>query len=199
MRLALSGIPHPVTGASFQLNYPTNALRLENSDAHTSGTNVPGSAMVLWNLSPAQDYQAQDGQVNFAASSAVPWELSSLAEFTFTFQPGAAAQRFWPVTVSHGEIGTGMDVATATPFELLLEGRSAQAANMSAGAFNSATGAFELSVTGDAGARYRIEVSDDLRTWTELTVMTADSGAIRVTDSPSAPAHHRFYRAIEIP
>ena len=199
VRLNLTDVLHPLTGASFQLNYPTNALRLENAEAHTTGTNFPVSAMALWNVSPGQDYERQDGQVSFAASSALPWELSSVAEFTFTVQPGATAQRFWPVTVSQGEIASGMDVESARPSELLLEGRTAQAANLSAGSFNPATGAFELSLTGDIGARYKIEVSDDLRAWTKVNVITADSGTIRVTDSPSTPVPHRFYRAVEIP
>ena len=195
------GVLFQITGASFQVNYPTNALRLENAASQVVGPIVPPSAMSLWNLSSEQDYASQNGQLNFAASAATSWPQNSgvLAELTFTVQPGTEAQRFWPVTVTRGEVAAGTDVDSSASVELLLEGRNAQPASLTVGAFNAATGAFELQLGGDPGTSYRIEASDDLRTWTSFSVITADSGSIRVTDSLANPVAHRFYRAVEVP
>ena len=58
-------------GASFALDYPTNALRLVNAQSARTGALVPSSAITLWNVQPAQnDYAAQNGQVRVAMSSA---------------------------------------------------------------------------------------------------------------------------------
>jgi hypothetical protein len=195
------GAQFPITGTSFQVNYPTNALRLENSLSHIVGPIVPPSAMTLWNLSSEQDYDRQEGQLNFAASAATSWQQNAgvLAELTFKVQPGTDAQRFWPITVTRSEIAVGTEINSSASFELLMEGRDPQPATLTAGTFSAATGSFELRLGGDPGTTYRIEVSEDLQTWTPISVITADAGIIRVTDNPSSPVAHRFYRAQEVP
>jgi hypothetical protein len=194
------GVLFPINGASVRVNYPTNALHLDSAEALATGPLVPSGAMTLWNVAPDQDYASQNGEVNFAASAAAAWQNhnGTLAELTFTVQPDAANQRFWTLTTSQGEVAAGIDVDLSTSSELVLEGRDAKPARLTVGELNPATGAFELTIAGDAGARYKIEASEDLRTWTQISVTSADSGVIRITDSPSTPAAHRFYRAVEV-
>ena len=55
-----------------------------------------------------------------------------------------------------------------------------------------------IQMEGTPGATYRIEISDNLQTWSPLTSRTADgNGEFQVTDGPTPPLPaRRFYRAI---
>src|SRR5688500_13159513 len=41
----------PLSGASFRLKYPVEALKLENATAHSVGALVPNGAVAVWNVS----------------------------------------------------------------------------------------------------------------------------------------------------
>jgi hypothetical protein len=57
-------------------------------------------------------------------------------------------------------------------------------------------GSVLLQLEGTPGATYRIQISQDLQTWTPLTTRTADpSGNFQLIDSPPLP-QRRFYRAV---
>ena len=200
VRVLLDGLLDPLSGASFELSYPTNALRLANETSHSAGAVVPQDALTMWNLTPDQDYPTQSGVIHFAAATPIEWSTNSgpIAEFNFTVQPGAADQWTWTLRLSNGEIGVDRDVIALSPSELTLTAREDLRAELSGGAYNSASGQFELRLTGKPGARYKVEFSEDLRTWTEISVVSDAKGNVVLTDTPSTPGARRFYRALEL-
>jgi hypothetical protein len=52
-----------------------------------------------------------------------------------------------------------------------------------------------LRLAGRAGARCVVETSNDLRTWTPLTTVTAAPGGVEFNDPEQTNAGRRFYRA----
>ena len=109
--IELENITEPFSGASFTLEYPAGALRLQDAGDHLPGAVVGGDAFLLWNLAPAQnDYANQSGSIAFGASSSSDWPGSAnggtLASFTFTVAPGASAQALWDLTVRDVELST---------------------------------------------------------------------------------------------
>jgi hypothetical protein len=51
-----------------------------------------------------------------------------------------------------------------------------------------------MSLSVDPGVTYKVEVSDDLQTWTEIGSFTSDSAAKTFLDETSADKPLRFYR-----
>lgn len=189
--VSLSGNDLPVSGASFALSYPTNALLLESASALGADSIVPLNALTLWNT-------GVQGTASFAGSAGLPWDANNgvVAELTFRVQPGAADQRAWTLRVSNGEAASGTDVAALGGSELSFAGREAQPTVLTA-AFNSTTGQIELRIAVEPGA-YKVEASEDLRTWTEIRSIGSFGGNIFVTDTPPANATRRFYRAQQV-
>jgi hypothetical protein len=71
VRVMIDNLSSPLIGASFSVDYPTDALRLVDSGSHTSGPMIPASTFAsIWNVSPNRNnYVTQNGRVSFAASS----------------------------------------------------------------------------------------------------------------------------------
>jgi hypothetical protein len=111
VRVMIDNLSSPLIGASFSVDYPTDALRLVDSGSHTSGPMIPASTFAsIWNVSPSRNnYVTQNGRVSFAASSAsLPSGGSgALAVLTFQVQPGAAGQALWPLTLRNCEVTSG--------------------------------------------------------------------------------------------
>lgn len=60
-------------------------------------------------------------------------------------------------------------------------------------------GAAELVMAGAPGRTYRIDVSDNLLEWSELTVVVATpTGIIEILDIEAKNQPQRFYRAVEL-
>ncbi len=57
------------------------------------------------------------------------------------------------------------------------------------------SGQFQFTLSGDAGAIYKIEASTDLVNWTQITNVVNSSGAVPIVDPDAANRSHRFYRA----
>jgi hypothetical protein len=57
----------------------------------------------------------------------------------------------------------------------------------------------ELRLTGQAGERYRVEASTDLREWALLCVETAGVEPIAVQDTTASQFRQHFYRAVPEP
>src|SRR5262249_35133438 len=127
VQVLLKNIATPVAGVSFTLDYPTNALRLLNSQSQQTGALVPGSAVSVWNVQPAQNnYTAQNGRVVFGTSSATSWPTNGgvLAEFVFQVQSSQVSQYRWPILLSSVELtADGYDVRDLSNAELFFIGR----------------------------------------------------------------------------
>jgi hypothetical protein len=57
-------------------------------------------------------------------------------------------------------------------------------------------GRIQLQFTGQTGQTYRVEVSDDLKSWELLSVQTAGTEPILVEDANTGNSPHRFYRTV---
>jgi hypothetical protein len=192
-----------ISGASFSIRYPTNALRLLSTDSHKSGAMVPSGSLVLWNVFPAQnDFVAQSGKVTFAAVSATPWPASAgvLAELTFEIQPGAETSYRWPIQVSAAEITrNGYENFALADTATALIGRDPLPARIGAVSVPSSASGFEFVLTGETGLSYRIDSSLDLRNWTAVGTITCTDGQATFRDPESASSGWRFYRAVMLP
>jgi hypothetical protein len=92
IEVQLKDMQSTIAGANFQLEYPTELLRLKDRSSHGAGEMVVKDAAAIWNVSPAQtDYSKQDGTLAMAVSSPEPWTVKNgvLAELTFEVQDGA--------------------------------------------------------------------------------------------------------------
>jgi len=58
---------------------------------------------------------------------------------------------------------------------------------------------FRMTLSGLFGARYEIDASSDLASWTRLVTLTNAYGAVQFTDGAAANLLHRFYRASLVP
>ncbi|MGZ8901356.1 MAG: cohesin domain-containing protein, partial [Limisphaerales bacterium] len=198
--VSLADLGQPLSGASFRLNYPAGALRLESSSAHSAGSLVPQNSLTMWHLLPDQDYAQQSGAIHFAASSAAAWAASTgaIAELNFTVLPGAASQYAWPLRVSQAEAAAGLDPVSLGTAEILLTGRDAQPAELAEVAFDLEADAIQLRLIGEAGVRYRVMSSTNLVDWTEVGVFSDASGAVLISDPIDPDAAQKFYRATQL-
>jgi hypothetical protein len=200
VQAVLQDIMAPISGASFTLDYPTNALRLLNALSLQTGSLVPASAVSVWNVQPAQNnYALQNGKVAFVASSATQWASNNgiLAEFVFQVQAGQAAQYRWPIHVSDLELtADGYDVRTVSETEIFFIGRDPLPPNLSATSGGLSSNGFRLWLTGESGLSYGIEASSDLANWLPLVTLSAGSnGILSFVDPAATNSAQRFYRA----
>jgi hypothetical protein len=77
----------PITGLSFELNYPQASLRLANATATQTGALVPASGVSkTWNLSSQSEFDAQSGVVRLAAAGNGTWSNPTGIAATLVFQ-----------------------------------------------------------------------------------------------------------------
>jgi hypothetical protein len=202
-QLRLQDLKTPVSGASFRLDYPTNALRLLSSQAHRAGALVPGGAVAAWNVTPAQNnYAVQDGRLAFGASSASPWPSQNgvLAEFTFEVQAAQVDRYAWPIRVSGLEItADGYDMLRLADAETVFVGRDPQPPDLGADPGSFVGGRFELRLTGEPGTSFLIEATTDFKTWWPIATLPNPDGILHFADPAAAGLGHRFYRATLLP
>lgn len=197
-QVRLRNIRTAISGAAFTLDFPTNALRLVNSQSHRSGPVVAANALLIWNVAPSQNnFATQNGRVSFAASSANPWPMNDgvLAELTFQVQAGASSHYQWPLTLRAAEVtpngyANRMLLTSGATFI----GRDPLPGTIATPRRNMA-GLFEFTVVGDAGATYLIESSTDLIHWTPLTSFLNATGSFHFEDPDSDTRARNFYRA----
>jgi len=197
----ISGKTRPIEGASFRLEYPVGALRLENSTAHQPGALVPASgALLAWNVSPSvTDYANQNGAISFGVSSATSWPANNgvLARFTFTVQAAAAGRYTWPMFIRNGETTSdGFRTDSLGTASLNFVARAPAPANFEPSVHFDASGSSKLILQGDLGATYVVHGSSDLSTWKIIgTYSTTTSSTIEINDPEATGAATRFYRA----
>jgi uncharacterized repeat protein (TIGR02543 family) len=198
-QVRLKGITSTLAGASFTLEFPTNALRLVNAQSQKTGPLVPASAFSVWNVTPAQNnYTVQDGRVSVGISTPTVWPTNNgvLAEFTFMAQPEQTLQYRWPISVEGMEItedGYGMQSLGGA--ESYYFGRDQIPPTLSPASVTLSSTGLSLTLAGEIGLPYTIEVSTDLVNWTPLTTQTASNGTLSFVDSQARNFTHRFYRA----
>ncbi len=198
VQVRLQNNASPLSGASFTLNYPTNALRLTNSSAYRLGPIVPGGTLAQWNVAPSQNnFATQNGRLTLAASSANAWPSSNgvLAEVTFTIQPGATGQYLWPLTLTGGETtASGFDNHLFPTANASFIGRVPVAGQL-ASLVRLAGGQFQFSLAGDTGGTYAVDASTDLIGWTPIQTNALPAGGSLLVQDPAATGQpHRFYR-----
>lgn len=198
VRLDLTGHQGPLAGLSFAFRYPPEALRLESVDDLQLGPIIPAEAMRIWRVEPeAAELSQQNGEIAFAAGSALPWPLANgtVAEMTFTVQDAAASRAAWTLAASQAELTDGWDVIGAGEGSAVFATRAPQAASLAA---SLRAGTLELQITSEPGTRWQVQASTDLISWTTVdTLTTTASGTASFTDPSAASGPHRFYRAIE--
>jgi len=200
VQLRLNALSTPISGASFKLNYPVDALRLQSAQSHRVGAAVPGSAVPVWNVAPAQNnYKTQTGQLSLALSGAMSWNAANavLAEFTFEVQAGAANRYQWPISVTGLELtGNGYNNRNLSTSASIMIGRNpvpGSLVNLSVMPW----GTWFIS-SADAGADYRIEFSEDLIHWNLLREVLNHPGVVEITDPEGTTRPHRFYRSVPL-
>lgn len=187
-----------LTGVSFRMEYPTNALKLENASSQILGPIIPSGSLTAWNVSPSQyNYATQDGAVSLAASSAATWTSSNgiVARLTFTVQAGATARFGWPLTVKNVEVSRpDFQIETIPANQWTFVARAAEPAQFTSDiSFNGNTP--RLTLQGDLGATYLIEASSDLSAWEPIGVYYNANGALTIEDPAGAGSAARYYRA----
>jgi hypothetical protein len=203
VEVRVSGQTKPLSGASFRLEYPVDALRLDNSTAHGAGALVPSGVVSLWNLSPNQNnYATQSGAISLAVSGPSAWPTNNgvLARFTFTVQSGAAAHYGWPVLLKNLEVshdGFATEILGDAAWTFI--GHAATPASFAPEISFNADRSAKLILHGDIGASYRIEASSDLATWTDLGTLYSADGSIIIQDTATVGAEARFYKATLVP
>jgi hypothetical protein len=199
--IALKNFEHVLSGASLKLQYPSTALRLDDSTAYNTGALIPTKAAKVWNVSPRNNLADQDGTIAVAASTDVNWsdDNGTLASFTFTVQDAAGTEYLWPIQVSEVEFSSGFQLVAIPGNQTIFYGRAAVAPTLS-GLFSSANdGHFDLTFSGEANVQYRIEASEDLKSWSGIAVLADPNGSLHVSDSSAANKSYRFYRAVQLP
>jgi hypothetical protein len=202
LQVRLDDVDTFISGASFTLDYPVEALRLLNAQSHRVGPTVAAGTLAVWNVAPAQtNYAAQNGHITLALGGSTAWAASNavLAEFTFEVLPAAATRHLWPITIGALEItGNGFNNRTLGPITGALVGRSPVSAVMS-GMVVTPGGDVSFQFSGDAGASYRIEYSEDLIHWTLLRDVLDHAGPVEIMDAGAGGRPQRFYRNTPLP
>jgi hypothetical protein len=169
----------PLQGASFRLNYPTGALRLDSSE---TGSMIPKKALGLWNRQP--------GFAAFGATDFEAWAQSSgtIARFTFTALSTGAT-----VALNNFEVtNDGFETASLAGTELTLRAPARFASKITF----SANKAPQLTLVGSAGSSYLVEASSNLFQWSAVgTFAAGGDGSVQVEDAAGIGAAVRFYRA----
>ena len=136
----------------------------------------------------------------FAASSATVWPTNNgvLAEFVFQVQTGETAQYRWPIHLSGTELTSadGYDVRDLANNEIYFIGRDPNPPSLGTTAGISGDG-FHLTVGGELGMPYTIEVSTDLLHWSPLATVTNATGVLDFVDPEAKNTAQRFYRAVQ--
>jgi len=200
VQLRLTALQTPISGVSFTLDYPADAVRFQNAQSHRVGLSVPGNAVAVWNVAPNQNnYLTQNGRLKLALSCSTAWSANNavLAEFTFEVQPGASSRYQWPITVTAVEVtGNGYNNRTLSGSGAVFIGRNPVAGTL-ANISLQPSGASFLS-SGDVGADYRIDVSEDLVHWTILREISNHPGSVAIDDPAAAGRSKRFYRSVPL-
>jgi hypothetical protein len=202
MQVALQNISTPISGASFYLTYPTNAVRLLGAAAHKVGAMVPNNALVLWNIAPSQNnYATQSGTVALAISSATPWPSSNgiLAELTFQVQPGYYQQESWPITLGNIEITeNGFNNRLLKDTQCSFIGVTQVPFHLTATSASHTANGFTLTMDNGALIPFGVMASTNLIDWEWVMPVTNNwQQPLSFTDKDAPKYPARFYKLVK--
>jgi hypothetical protein len=193
-----AGVDLPFAGLTLRIEYPVEALRIRNEQAHRFIAQVPEETLVLWNLAPAEsNYSLQSGRLTLGVSHAMPWPVwsSVMAEVTFEVQPGQSARSQWPIRIDAIELATdGFELFTLPASTIHYIARAPLPPIIETEWMGFTGNGFALKVTGEAGVTYVLEASQDLIEWFGVLTFEGSGQPLWVEDSRVAGQPHRFYR-----
>ncbi|MBK9137939.1 MAG: VCBS repeat-containing protein [Verrucomicrobia bacterium] len=185
VRVELAGLGQSISGMSFRIEFPAQALRLVEGGVRV-GPMVPAGALGVW--------LADAGSINVAFSALQAWSTASsrVAELVFEVLPGVAAQREWTLVLGSADV-TSPDGYTVRPLA---------GSTLVVGALPvfgptigfEPDGRFQLAFSGRAGTSYVIEASSDLHSWTPLDTVYSTGELMRWSDGTASAERVRFYR-----
>ncbi len=198
----------PLITATTALGYTVGATREAAEPKHAS-TSGGRSIWWSWTAPSTGNFQVQVTATNLASlvaavyvgnavgaltevesglGTSVPANGINLSTIVFTFP--AVAGRSYAVVVDQGGGVAGFVTVSVNPTGTLALGN-----------FNfNAAGSFGFSFSAPAGARYEIQGSNDLITWTTLDAgIVPPNGLISFTDAISSSQASRFYRVVLVP
>jgi hypothetical protein len=194
-QVRLDSLIQPVVAADLTLSYPAAAVRLSSAQAPKAGSLMPSSTLLTCKddgLGKLRLVLSSPGMVGGIGVHTAQFN-GVLAEVTFEVLPGAASQYAWPLGLSRVEAwADGYTKRGLLGSGAVMIGRNPQAGKLVG--LRQAAGEFRLSLTGDAGADYVVEVSDDLEHWTAWQTVTAEATGLEVLDTDAVNLPKRFYR-----
>lgn len=202
VQLRLEGVMRPISGLSFAMEFPVEALRLVSQAALRKGEIVPADAEAIWNISPAQNnLSIQDGRIYFAASRASAWPETKgvLAEFTFQVQPGARKRSSWLLRVAELELALeNGSIAEMIDADAVFRLRTVAPPAPAIVKADLIGNIVRFSLQATSPATYKVQSSTDLRNWAPLRVLTG-SGLLSFEEEKQPGETARFYRVLSTP
>jgi hypothetical protein len=198
LQIVRAGVDLPFAGLTLRIEYPVEALRIRNEQAHRFIAQVPEETIVLWNLAPAQsNYSLQSGRLTLGVSHAMPWPMwsSVMAEVTFEVQPGQSTRSQWPIRIDAIQLATdGFELFTLPASTIHYIARAPLAPIIETEWMGFTGNGFALKVTGEAGVTYVLEASRDLIEWFGVLTFEGSGQPLWVEDRGIEGQPHRFYR-----
>jgi len=165
------------------LFFPTNPCTLIFGDSHAQAWSADATVTVEnWAGGP---FGGGPQQLIFGTSAAA-LTAQQLNQIIFHNPPGLAPGMYGAMILSNGEVipnalpATGHIRPTVQPLR-------------------QQDGTMQLTVSGEIGANYGIEISSNSLNWTLWTNGAADNGAMSVMDADAKNHAQRFYRAVLMP
>ena len=219
VQVALDDMTTKVSGASFELQFSNEVLRLQKGSTssagggefsfsgavtyNTTGGVVSKESQSIWNTSQAGDTPTkQIGTLAMAVTSPKPWGVKdgAVAEVTFEVQEGAdindAIVSVKPVEVTpdgfDNRIISGLSLNLGTGETSELESGD----NVGVRIVEITNVPFGFSFTAEQGKSYVVEVTQDLKQWGELEAYKGDGKPLKFIDPrlPIVPFKRNFYR-----
>lgn len=154
-----------------------------------------GSFVVVWQTAPADlvsAFELSGARVFRGDGSVMP----------LGFNIDGAAQSLLNPGVAVAKLGAALIVSQGAPHDVARTAAwwsdAAKAARMDPGAWDS-DGHFGFRLSGVAGLRYQVEISEDLRVWTPRDSFVLTNSGDLFIDVSSRRASNRFYRVTLVP
>jgi hypothetical protein len=172
-----------------QLSTGGNTNSIISMPSGASTLRFANSSSVAWSNGPILFVQNWNGslygggqqQIIFGNSSAA-LTAQQLAQIQFQNPAGLAAGTYPARILATGEIVPSSGATPPTQLGL-----------------RPATNGMQLTIQGQAGRNYSIQVSTDLVHWVTWTNQTNSSGTCSVCDTAATNCPARFYRAVQMP